>query len=138
MIDSVPGTLTKCGSVGTAISWIEHESSLEPIPALSVQPQGAPLTVRNIRIQPHQQQVSPMARKPAPQRIGSAPFIQRDWLTVGKVGLKDLARLLRHVRAVEADHQLVIDIKAARVKVGGSDVNQVVNDEELRVQNLRL
>ena len=39
---------------------------------------------------------------------------------------------------VEPDHQLIVDVQAARVEVGRPHIDDVIGDDELRVEDLRL
>ena len=52
--------------------------------------------------------------------------------------LEYLARLSRHFGAFEADHQLVIDVQAALIEVGRANVHDIVNNDQLGMENLRL
>src|SRR6267378_6051447 len=59
-------------------------------------------------------------------------------LRVCKVSGENVARFGRKLRIGESDEQFVINVQTARVEIRGSRVNDVVRDDQLGVQYLRL
>ena len=52
--------------------------------------------------------------------------------------LKDFARSSRDLFIFEPDHEFIINVEAALVEVRRADINDVIDDDQLRVQDLRL
>lgn len=73
-----------------------------------------------------------------PERTGFAPTLERDLSAVFKGSGENRARFFGHFFVGEANHQLVVDIKAALIEVGRADINDVINDDQFRVEDLRL
>ena len=51
---------------------------------------------------------------------------------------KQLTRLFRHLMIRHADHEFIIDAQAARIEIRGADVNDIVENQEFGMQDLRL
>ena len=96
------------------------------------------MPARNPGIDTHQKEVSPALFEPAPYRSRFPPRLPRDLRAVLQVRIEYLSRLLSHPLALNAHHQLVIDLQTARVKVARAHIHGVVCDDQLGMQDLRL
>jgi hypothetical protein len=43
---------------------------------------------------------------------------------------KDFACLGNHLRVFEAEHQFIIQVQAARIQVGGANINDIMNNDQ--------
>ena len=64
--------------------------------------------------------------------------VERHLPRQGAVMVDACPQLRSENRARQAQHQFEIELQAARIEVGGADVDDVVHDEDLRMHHLRL
>ena len=91
--------------------------------------QPFPLPLGNVWIDADQKKVGPALLEPAPKRARLAPLFEGNGLAMLQgIGEKG-ARLLGHLPVLKPDHQLIIDIEAALIEIGRTEIDHVINDD---------
>ena len=73
-----------------------------------------------------------------PKRVLAGPLIQGDLTGMFKSILENGSGLLRHPAIRKPDHEFVINIDAARIEIGRSNVYRLIDNKQFRMENLRL
>src|SRR5687767_3644216 len=128
-----------------ALSSIHPPSSILHLPSSILHP---PSTTRDPRLSPVPQQSAGPVRiefgedeigapflEPVPERARPAPLMQIDLHAALQVLVENLARGLGDLGVGDAQEQLVIDVQAARVEVGRSDIDDLIKDEHLGMED---
>ena len=74
----------------------------------------------------------------APHRPRSAPALARDLLRMLQSVLENLACASGHFGILKTNHQFVIDVQAALIEVRRTDIDDIIDDDQFRMKNLRL
>ena len=80
--------------------------------------------------------VSPVLFDALPECAGLAPVFERDLAAMFEILGKYSAGFFGHFLVRETDHQLVIDVEAALVEVGRANINNIIDDDQFRVEDL--
>src|SRR5206468_8449469 len=96
------------------------------------------LPAGEIRIDARQDEISPILLQLRPKGARVLPCLRIDSLAMPQVVVKNLGALAGEFRVADTDDQFIIDAQAPHVEVGRADIDDVVENEQFCVENLRL
>ncbi len=99
--------------------------------------QVSELTACNKGVHSGQQEVGPALQHSLQQRAMPGP-VERYLLRLGTVMVDAGTQLSGEDRARQSQHEFEIELQAARIEVGGTHVDDVVHDKDLRMHHLWL